>query len=751
MKSKADIVAALALWDDTTAQMASLTPKQRSILNNMTEENLFGSTISNPQELNMPEIDDKSSAKSGPQNSTNKLKSNMSDSVKTEAKLTKLDTGRDFLDWLDRMETGIQAQKNSHFTVYYERVCELSQSTDILLEQVENNLKVLGFLKEQNHSASTKSNNLHSVCDDLMTKMSTLNELKSDIEAKESLFKDADKIVAQTANHLLNSETLTKLLDEIDVCLKFFRAHPTYKDSAKYEVKCRAAASKILVYVKDSFRSALERSVDLHGHSVSGDRESTSFDLFYGRLKIIAPRFHGIMLHLSNAAISPDSALKDDFESALQENLNIFISSRQKLVFQSLQFTLEDSVKKFERDHCSLVRSASVSLFHLLRDEEALMLEFFPVLSNIGNAAEDYFDSICQIFYDHLRPKIVKLHHLETLSEISSILKVELMEHTMASSNTDAPSNISFNGSITQLWQDVQERLVYRSYIFIKTDISDFSPHDGDLLYPEKLEMMLSIAEDSTATKSDSPADIHGMWYPTVRRTLMCLSKIYRSVEKAIFQEVAHEALKACIDSIVHASTMIKLRKTKFDGQLFLIKHLLILREQITPFNIVQSSTETSLDFSHYRRQQSLNNLVANALPEVKELHMDYRREVDRLLKLTCESFIHEATHNVVGGLVLPMELLKTTKAAALNQKITEAMKHMKKVVPLVQEKMSLYLANKETEFILYKPIRVSILETFSKFSKLIEENFDEQDLVVIGCPNMEVLAVTLSSLSITK
>ena len=78
-----------------------------------------------------------------------------------------------------------------------------------------------------------------------------------------------------------------------------------YKDSAKYEVKCRAAASKILVYVKDSFRSALERSVDLHGHSVSGDRESTSFDLFYGRLKIIAPRFHGIMLHLSNAAISP--------------------------------------------------------------------------------------------------------------------------------------------------------------------------------------------------------------------------------------------------------------------------------------------------------------------------------------------------------------------------------------------------------------------------------------------------------------
>merc|ERR1719471_295161 len=188
------------------------------------------------------------------------------------------------------------------------------------------------------------------------------------------------------------------------------------------------------------------------------------------------------------------------------------------------------------------------------------------------------------------------------------------MEHVIS----DNDSSLAFKNSITQLWEDVQERLVYRAYIFIKSDIKDFSPHEGDLLYPEKLEMMLAI-QDSVNT--DSPADIHGMWYPTVRRTLMCLSKLYRSVEKEVFQEISHEALKACIGSIVYASKSIQAKKTSFDGQLFLIKHLLILREQISPFNIIQSSSETSLDFSHYRRQQSLNNLVANALPEVKELH----------------------------------------------------------------------------------------------------------------------------------
>ena len=83
---------------------------------------------------------------------------------------------------------------------------------------------------------------------------------------------------------------------------------------------------------------------------------------------------------------------------------------------------------------------------------------------------------------------------------------------------------------------------------------------------------------------------------------------------------------------------------------------------------------------------------------------------------------------------------VKNQSASALNENVTEAMKNMKKIIPIIQQKMSLYLANKETEFILYKPIRVNILETFQKFSKLIEENFDDQDIVVIGCPNIDVL-----------
>ncbi len=119
--------------------------------------------------------------------------------------------------------------------------------------------------------------------------------------------------------------------------------------------------------------------------------------------------------------------------------------------------------------------------------------------------------------------------------------------------------------------EDIQERLVYRTHIYIKTEIRDYNPSSGDIAYPEKLETMEKIAAgivadgvakkealkksesdpsisndvspiagDSTTfefnnlfTKSNhiSPADVHGMWFPTVRRTLICLSKLYRCVE----------------------------------------------------------------------------------------------------------------------------------------------------------------------------------------------------------------------------
>lgn len=48
----------------------------------------------------------------------------------------------------------------------------------------------------------------------------------------------------------------------------------------------------------------------------------------------------------------------------------------------------------------------------------------------------------------------------------------------------------AFDAVVKQMLEDVQERLVYRTHIYIQTDIIGYNPAPGDLAYPEKLEMM---------------------------------------------------------------------------------------------------------------------------------------------------------------------------------------------------------------------------------------------------------------------
>jgi hypothetical protein len=151
-------------------------------------------------------------------------------------------------------------------------------------------------------------------------------------------------------------------------------------------------------------------------------------------------------------------------------------------------------------------------------------------------------------------------------------------------------------------------------------------------------------------------------WYRPLEKTVSCLSKLYRCLEPSVFTGLAQEAVEVCSTSLQSASKVISKKTTPMDGQLFLIKHLLILREQIAPFDIEFSVTHKELDFSHLldhlrrilRGQVSLfdwsrsTSLARTFSPRVLESQIDARKELEKSLKATCEEFIMSITKLVV-------------------------------------------------------------------------------------------------------
>ncbi|XP_023716609.1 conserved oligomeric Golgi complex subunit 3 [Cryptotermes secundus] len=379
-----------------------------------------------------------------------------------------------------------------------------------------------------------------------------------------------------------------------------------------------------------------------------------------------------------------------------------------------------------------------------------------------------------------------------------------------------------------QLLQDVQERLVFRAHCYLQSDILQYKPAAGDLAYPEKLEMMESIAQslqeqaalslrrsesrsslasigsatsqevarinsDSNTTveqprsrTGNSPADLHGMWYPTVRRTLVCLSRLYRCVDRPIFQGLSQEALTMCIQSVASAAQAISNKKSPTDGELFQIKHLLILREQIAPFQVDFTIKEMSLDFSkvktaafgllHKRKRlfslgtnNALLEFLLEGTPTVREQLVDSRKEVDKQLKASCEAFIQHTTKTLAGPLLTFLDrgqvfVSMQTEVAGnvtlaqqpfahadvIGKIVQETQRLIKNQLPIIQRSMQLYLANRETEFILFRPIKNNVVASFVQLQQLLAGGgYTSDDLLLAGCPSPEQVTVLLSSASL--
>uniref|UniRef100_A0A915J7V6 Conserved oligomeric Golgi complex subunit 3 n=1 Tax=Romanomermis culicivorax TaxID=13658 RepID=A0A915J7V6_ROMCU len=122
-----------------------------------------------------------------------------------------------------------------------------------------------------------------------------------------------------------------------------------------------------------------------------------------------------------------------------------------------------------------------------------------------------------------------------------------------------------------------------------------------------------------------------------------------------------------CLHSLLVASEKIANNKGSVNGHLFLIKHLLIIREQTTPFRGSCSVTEGSIDLhkvkdsvwtllQHKSRWFSLTNnalldFLLQAPANVNDCTIDGRRIVDLQLRDACQNLINDCSRDLTKDL----------------------------------------------------------------------------------------------------
>jgi len=698
----------------------------------------------------------------------------------------------------------------------FQRVCQWEQQCQTLFNDINEAVQYLDTLHDTYTKVSYKTNSLYRACEQLLADQTKLLNVAECIENRLAYFDDVDRFSKNLSMTPFVSDIkqLIPTLTRIDECLAYFDTHSSFKQSLMYKNQMKQVLLKALNIIKGHIITILQNSSQTidptKSHTLLSD---DAYTLFYGRFRVNAPKVKVLAEELEQRC-----SRNPEYEKTLSDCQECYTIQRRALLTSSVQSAIQDLANKNERDMCTLVRSGCAFLLHLCQDEYQLYYQFF---SKHSIHLDTMLSEFCHLLYDNLRTRIIHVIHLETLAELVTILKAEMIDEHVKNS---AKELATFETVCTQMLEDVQERLVYRTQVYIRNEILSYKPSPGDIAYPEKLEMMqkiaqsikeqrlsrlnsqssidsssnevffetipgtdLSVISSSTMNKDgqgSSPADLHGMWYPTVRRTLVCLSKLFRCLDRNIFQGLSQETLTMCVQSLIAASEMISKRKSPTDGRLFLIKHLLILREQIAPFNVDFAVKEVVIDFSKLKeaamkflskkskllsmnRDNAFLEFLLQGTLQVKESFIDSKREVDKHLKYTCELYIADLSNQLCGNIRQYLQkaqvILKLNhdqnnpqkvslrqqpfaKPEVLHELILENYNLMKKFLPDIFKTMSLYLANKDTEQILFKPVKNNIQQTYQELIVLIRDQYSEEDLQIIACPSQEQISLLIST-----
>lgn len=81
---------------------------------------------------------------------------------------------------------------------------------------------------------------------------------------------------------------------------------------------------------------------------------------------------------------------------------------------------------------------------------------------------------------------------------------------------------------------------------------------------------------------------------------------------------------------------------------------------------------------------------------------------------------------------------------------IQESQRLIKSKLSIFQRSMQLYLSNRDTEFILFRPIRNNIIGAFVKLEQTLTTNgYSNDDLIITSCPTADQISLLLSSASV--
>jgi len=693
---------------------------------------------------------------------------------------------------LSRLQDRLLEESHAAHQAYHEELLLTHNHLENILTSTQSTLSLLASLSGSFKSVETQTDTFRQKCETLIIEQKRLEALADDIDQNARYYTYLEpmtrRLNAPGAANLVRGKDFPEMLSNLDNCLVFMEAHPKHKESATYRSRYRLLLTRALTLTRHYFTNSLgEIAADISKRVASGQlKDFTHSALLYARFRVPAPELKALGLEIQKRAVPTpddiDAGREPEYLSLMRELYESYSATRGRLMLPLVSRKMAElSSTSQQQDVLDFSKACIGFMRGICLDEYDLWYQWFES----DGALYGFLESLMDPMHDHLRPKIIHETKLEKLCDLCAMIQGRYMDLDSDGEDDDVDSQSGVSGplqngkpsgrrldfgSLAQpALEDAQTRLVFLAMSALRDGIENYRPSADDLDWPKRAltsttngakAPVLSGKRDPSAvlatdkisiepngqTENDETlfnpatdvsqktANSHP-WHPTLGKAIWLLRRIYRLVNSTVFDDLAHRIVHSTIHSLISASQQVTRKKTVQDGQLFLITHLLQLKQQIVAFDIEFIPSEVEFDFSsmtntfyELRERGSLWNPVSwvrlvsgtvggGLLPKVVENMLDAKAELDGRLRTVINDFVNGYADHITA----PIE--SSTVSQAKIKASFDALKAVRivrglaeKDVPAIRNKLLEFVDDARTRETLVAAVRDQVVMSYEDF-----------------------------------
>ncbi|ODQ64912.1 Sec34-domain-containing protein [Nadsonia fulvescens var. elongata DSM 6958] len=632
-----------------------------------------------------------------------------------------------------------------------------TQSCADLMLQIDSVLNQFSSLSLDFQSVQNETRQFQAACDTLLVDQIRLQKLSDEISHNLEYFNRLETITNKLNTpgaEFVCQDSFKDLLSELDECLEYTAKNKNFKNIDVYQHRFRQCMTRALtlisVYFTNKLRDISQEAQEMI--SIKGLNSATQSALLYARFVPLAPQLRGLVTEIYTRCKD-----HEEYEGIYHECISHYFSVRQRLLSPIIAREI-DGFTKDNRVMVDFAYSCITIYKNICSEEYTLFFAFFD--NNYDSDERDdtdlysWFQDLCEPLYDVLRNRIIHENNVSNLCELTSLLQ-DLSAETANEEDEYYDRNVDYDdvnyGRILfRILQDAQSRLVFKVQSYVDTEIVRYVPKNEDFSVLGQRKKSTATVDSENLTNEDTETAIGSRrqqfnteslfkgWYVPMKNAVQLLSQIYQLVNSRVFDDLAHNVVHECLISIKRASDFLQQKSGAQDGLLFLIKHLIILKDQITEFDIQYVPSEVEIDFSGLGElistirtsgisfsSEGLMSLARVGVPKVVNNMLDAREELFANLRNAINEFTESSLQPIISSIsqVDPKPETITEDTMQLRQQVAVEL-------PRIYEKIKFYINDIHATDILMDAIQNLVIQAYETYQERILKQKPDYTLI---------------------